>query len=153
MFGKFGLVFIFFLFFFSGCGDSIRLDLLPKSKCSFINLPEKVQKAYLTFVGPKKLLSTTGDTLTDYSVWDTLVCLNEKMDQCYYKTKWNGSFIDKFEFQIHNRKYELPFNYNTINPPYFVYDKQFYYLHSRNILRSEDIPFAEYGKIDLTTVW
>ena len=144
---------IFSVLVLFSCSKVTRMDKLSREEISFVNFPDTVREVYWEICGPKTFKNWEGKSIKGYKQIDTLICIEIENCNCNFHKILFGTFIRKFKFQINCKEFEMPFNYNTINPPYIVYKRNFYFLSTMDIMEKADLLSARFGKFDLSDVW
>ncbi len=151
------LLLVVILTFVSCSQDSINNQ--PKTKLFFQDLPDTVQKLYISFETAKD--SVVGQHGIHYTCYgchrDTIICLDENFKKVYHKRKLSGFdhekevgnylFFDNQTFFL--ASVEFPYE----NTPFIFYKKQLYFLASVNLISTDDVKNAQYGKYDLTALF
>lgn len=131
-----------------------NLEKQPRSSLKYMNLPDTVKSIYIkstkvynsynpddrTSELPEKFPELTNldkDVKSSYSNVPSKIC-----------AAWYGEQVFKFN----DKEVVLSWNGNEINEPYILYNKQLYFVVSRNCNDKESFENAEFGKYDLTKI-
>lgn len=125
----------------ASCDQSVRLDRQPSTNLTFDQLPDTVKYYYYRI-----------DSIKSDPSESRIFCLDPDNADCDYEIKWTASFVDEYVFHLDNQTLTMEFNENSINEPYILYNKEFYFIKTRNVYEKNEIRDAEYGKFNLKNV-
>lgn len=128
-------------FIITSCDTGGRLDKQPRTNLTFDQLPDTVKFYYNRI-----------DSITSDPSESKIFCLDPDNINCDYEIKWTASFVDEYVFHLDKKTLTMEFNGNTINEPYILYNKEFYFIKTQNVYDKNEIRNAEYGKFDLRDV-
>lgn len=134
-------------------GCQTRLDEQPRSNLKYHDLPDTIKSIYLDAIKPRIVVENGDTTLISYDRDRKLVCLDTDIKKYSWETTFIITFVDKIIFKFDDKTVYMPFNGNTINPPYILYHRQFYFVYTRDaFVGANGVKSAVYGVFDLRQV-
>ncbi len=134
------LTFLISIFSTTSCDLRADLENQPRSNFKFSDLPDTLKTLYIESSETKypdnfpKLTNLDKNVISRYS---------------YSSSKIVSSWYGEQVFTFNNKEVVLSWNGNEINEPYILYNKELYFVISRNCFDKESFEKAEFGKYDL----
>lgn len=134
------------------CDFRADLEKQPKSVLKFVNLPDTVKSIYIKSTeiydsyNPNDTISELPEEFPELTNLDK----NVESSYTYFPSKICRAWYGEQVFNFNNMEIVLSWNGNEINEPYILFNKQLYFVITRNCNNKESYENAEFGKYDLT---